>query len=89
MFFNELDNRTARERINLSQVWQAWIEAEDLRRHSFLGTMTFEQRDKTDYLYRRIGPVGKSLGPRSSDTEQLLKRFKASREQNKTRLHTL
>ena len=89
MLFNELDNRTARERINLSQVWQAWIEAEDLRRHSFLGTMAFEQRDGTDYLYRRIGPVGKSLGPRSSGTEQLLERFKASREQNKTRLQTL
>ena len=36
MLFNELDQRVARERINLSQVWQAWIEAEDLRRHSFL-----------------------------------------------------
>ncbi len=36
MLFNELDHRVARERINLSQVWQAWIEAEDLRRHSFL-----------------------------------------------------
>lgn len=45
MLFNELDHRVARERINLSQVWQAWIEAEDLRRHSFLGTMAFEQRD--------------------------------------------
>ncbi len=89
MLFNELDNRTARERINLSQVWQTWIETEDLRRHSFLGTMAFEQRDGTDYLYRRIGSVGKSLGPRSSDTEQLLERFKASREQNKTRLQTL
>jgi hypothetical protein len=70
--FNDLDHRIARERINLSQVWQAWIEAEDLRRHSYLGTKAFEQRDGTDNLYRRIGPVGKSLGLRSSDTEQLL-----------------
>lgn len=89
MIFNGLDHRIARERINLSQVWQAWIEAEDLRRHSFLGTMAFEQRDHTDYLYRRTGPVGKSLGPRSIDTEQMLERFKAAREQTKTRLQTL
>lgn len=89
MLFKELDLRIARERINLSQNWEAWIEAEDLRRHSFLGTMGFEQRDGADYLYRRIGHVGKSLGPRSSDTEQLLERFKASREQNKTRLQAL
>lgn len=89
MHFNELDHRIARERVNLSQIWETWIEAEDLRRHSFLGTMSFEQRDGTDYLYRRIGHVGKSLGPRSRDTEQLLERFKTSREQNKTRLQTL
>lgn len=89
MFFNELDHRIARERINLSQVWDAWIEAEDLRRHSFLGTMAFEQRDDTDYLYRRIGSVGKSLGPRSATTEQMLDHFKAYRDQNKARLQTL
>lgn len=89
MIFNELSHRIARERINAAQIWESWIEAEDLRRHSFLGTMGFEQRDGTEYLYRRIGPVGKSLGPRSPETERLLDRFQASRAQNKSRLRTL
>lgn len=89
MLFKELDNRLARERINLVQIWSAWIEAEDLRRHSFLGSMGFEQRDGSDYLYRRIGRVGKSLGPRSTETEQVLDRFRTSRDQNKARLDSL
>lgn len=89
MLFKELDHRIARERINLAQIWDAWIEAEDLRRHSFLGSMGFEQRDGSDYLYRRIGQVGKSLGPRSAETEQTLERFRVSRDQNKERLNSL
>lgn len=89
MLFKELDHRIARERINLAQIWDTWIEAEDLRRHSFLGSMGFEQRDGSDYLYRRIGPVGKSLGPRSAETEQTLERFRVSRNQNKERLNSL
>lgn len=89
MFFKELSHRIARERINLAQLWDAWIEAEDLRRHSFLGSMGFEQRDGSDYLYRRIGSVGKSLGPRSVATEETLERFRASRDQNKERLNSL
>lgn len=89
MLFNVLDARTARERINLAQVWNAWIEAEDLRRHSFLGTMGFETRDSKDYLYRRIGNSGKSLGPRSARTEAQLERFRSAREENRLRLETL
>lgn len=89
MLFNDLDQRIARERINLTQVWTAWIEAEDLRRHSFLGTMGFETRDGKDYLYRRIGSSGKSLGPRSAWTETQLERFQVSREENRRRLESL
>lgn len=89
MLFNELDHRIVRERVNLSQLWEAWIEAEDQRRHSFAGTMGFERREVTDYLYRRIGPVAKSLGPRSAETERLLETFRTSRERNKTRLQAL
>lgn len=89
MNFNDLDARTARERINAVQVWEAWLEAEDLRRHSFLGTMAFEPRSGKDYLYRRIGASGKSLGPRNADTEQRLARFQEGRAQNAGRLSQL
>ena len=89
MNFSDLDPRTLRERINLSQVWEAWIDAEDLRRHSFLGSMGFETRDGKDYLYRRIGGIGRSLGPRTEQTEEQLARFQAGREDNRARLQGL
>lgn len=89
ILFRELDNRIARERINLAQVWSAWIEAEDSRRHSYLGTLGFELRSGKEYLYRRIGHTGKSLGPRSAQTEDLLARFRAGRDENRQRLETL
>lgn len=86
MNFNDLDARVVRERVNAVQIWQAWVEAEDLRRHSFLGTMAFETRSGKDYLYRRVGTSGKSLGPRSAETEQRLARFHDGRRQNAERL---
>lgn len=89
MIFNDLDHRIARERINAVQIWEAWLAAEDLRRHSYLGSMGFEHRGAVDYLYRRIGAVGKSLGPRSGHTEDLLARFHQARDENRTRLETL
>lgn len=51
--------------------------------------MGFESRGGKDYLYRRIGKSGKSLGPRSIETEAQLERFRIGREENKTRLDTL
>ena len=35
MEFKELSGRLIRERIDMIQLWNAWIEAEDQRRHSF------------------------------------------------------
>jgi hypothetical protein len=89
MQFSDLSHRILRERINLSQAWEAWIDAEDMRRHSFLGSMGFEARDGKDYLYRRVGGAGKSLGPRSEQTEEQLARFKDGREENRARLQRL
>ncbi|OWY06076.1 hypothetical protein B6V75_08285 [Thioclava sp. F1Mire-8] len=43
--------------------------------------MGFETRSGKNYLYRRFGGTGKSLGPRSEHTEEKLARFKASREE--------
>lgn len=51
--------------------------------------MGFETRDGKDYLYRRIGSSGKSLGPRSTWTETQLERFQVSREENRRRLESL
>ncbi|KIN71135.1 hypothetical protein Z949_292 [Sulfitobacter guttiformis KCTC 32187] len=43
--------------------------------------MNWEARSGKNYLYRRIGKSGKSLGPRSSETEATLKAFSDNNQQ--------
>lgn len=89
MNYNELDARTLRERVDMAQLWQAWIAADDLRRHSFLGSMGFEWRSGREYLYRRKRGVVKSLGLRGPDTEAVHGTFHAGRDANTARLTVL
>ncbi len=89
MQYNELDARTIRERIDMAQLWSAWIEADDLRRHSFRGYIRWEDRNGRDYLYSRKRGVVKSLGPRSPETEQTYAAFHQGREANESRLSSL
>lgn len=89
MYFNDLDARAAREQINMTQLWQAWLEAEDQRRHSFLGFLDWEERSGHDYLYSRKRGVVKSLGRRSPETEPIRNAFHAGREENAARLERL
>lgn len=89
MQYNELDARTIRERVDMTQLWSAWIEADDLRRHSFRGSIGWEARNGRDYLYSRKRGVVKSLGPRSPETEQTHAAFHQGREANRSRLSSL
>jgi hypothetical protein len=89
MNYNDLGARTIRERIDMTQLWDAWIEADDLRRHSFRGSIGWEVRDGREYLYSRKRGVVKSLGPRSPETEQTHAAFHQGREANTARLSTL
>lgn len=89
MQYNGLDARTIRERVDMTQLWDAWIEADDLRRHSFRGSIRWEDRNGRDYLYSRKRGVVKSLGPRSPETEQTHAAFHQGREANKSRLSSL
>lgn len=88
-FFNELEGRSLKERIELAQLWEAWIAAEDLRRHSYLGSMRWERRGGFEYLYRWIGRSGKSLGPRAAETEAMYAAFKEGQARIRTRLRSL
>ncbi len=87
--FKDLDERTVRERINQSQNWEAWIDAEDTRRHSYMGGMNWETRNGKAYLYRRTGKIGKSLGPRSPETEATLEAFSEGKQRLEQRLARL
>ena len=89
MNFSDLDPRTIRERVDMAQLWDIWITADDLRRHSFLGSLGWEERHGHEYLYSRKRGVVKSLGPRSPSTEQTHTAFHKGRDANKSRLATL
>lgn len=89
MNYNVLDARTIRERVDMSQLWDAWALADDLRRHSFRGGLGWEVRNGRDYLYSRKRGVVKSLGPRGAETERIHAAFHAGREANKIRLASL
>jgi hypothetical protein len=89
MNFSELDPRTIRERVDMAQLWETWITADDLRRHSFLGSLGWEERHGHEYLYSRKRGVVKSLGRRSPETEQTHTAFHQGRDTNKARLATL
>lgn len=89
MNYNALDSRVIRERVDMAQLWQAWTLADDLRRHSFRGSLEWERRSGKDYLYRRKSGVVKSLGPRSAETEITFAAFHEGRAANRTRLATL
>lgn len=87
--FSRLDNKIIRDLVDQSQIWGAWIEAEDERRRSFLGSMNFELRSGKEYLYKRNRKVAKSLGPRSPVTENILQSFNEGKTENKLRLESL
>ncbi len=73
----------------MSQLWGAWIAADDLRRHSFRGSLGWEERSGHEYLYSRKRGVVKSLGRRSPETERIHAAFHRGRDANKARLASL
>ena len=89
MKFNELDGSLIRERVDMTLLWDAWITAEDQRRHSFTGSMNWEDRNRKQYLYSRKSRVVKSLGPRSEETEKTYMAFTKGKKANADRLKTL
>ena len=45
IFFSHLEARSVRERVDMAQIWQAWLEAEEQRRHSPFGFLDWEERN--------------------------------------------
>lgn len=89
MEFTDLDAKAIKERVDMLQLWHAWVEADDLRRHSFHGSMNWEDRNGKQYLYSRKAKVVKSFGPRSAATEQTFAAFAEGKGANADRLKSL
>jgi len=82
--FVELNNDQRREMVNTRQRFQAWRSAQD-REHGFKGSMVWDETKGHEYLLRSYYDDHgrrrqKSLGRRSSETEQAKLRFDTGRE---------
>jgi hypothetical protein len=74
----ELSGDQIRIQTNAAQAYDAWSEVDREFRHSYRGRMSWRGPGRK-YLYRSIGEVHKSLGPRSPETEQLQADYTAQR----------
>lgn len=77
--------------IDSEQVYLAWREADRKVRTTFHGGMHWKKSKGREYLFRtrdRRG-CGKSLGPRSPETERILADFRRNKAEAKERLNRL
>jgi hypothetical protein len=87
---NELTEGQRRIFIDAIQLYQSFLEARSQSR-KYRGGMIWRKVAGKEYLFHfrdRYGH-GKSLGPRSDDTEKIFSNFKLGKEKIKDRLHSL
>jgi hypothetical protein len=90
MVFQELSDNQRRVYIDTSQLYEAYLSAYRKGR-SYRGGMHWKKAKGREYLFRsrdRYG-YGKSLGPRSPETEKILKEFRKNKQNAKERLENL
>ena len=90
MFFKVLSDTQRRIHIDTAQVFEAYLEAED-RVRSLRGGMHWKRSKDREYLFRTTDRTGrgKSLGPRSPETEAILARFQQDKGAAEERLGAL
>jgi hypothetical protein len=82
MPLHELNSEQRREFVDMQQLFEGWRAATQEFRHSYRGRMRWKKIGGREYLYRVMGGVEKSLGPRSPETEKI----KADYVEARTRL---
>lgn len=75
MPFNDLDNEQRRQLIDVAQLHETQKAARDDLARRFAGYMSWRTVAGKQYLYRHIGRVDHSLGPRGPETEQAREAF--------------
>jgi len=84
--YRELSSEQLRLVVDTQQLFEAWVEAFE-RMRTFRGGMHWKSVGEKKYLFRtrdRRG-YGKSLGPRSPDTERTIEQFKRNKTDAKGR----
>jgi len=90
MFFNEMNDNQRRVYIDTAQLYEAFMTTFHKSR-TYRGGMHWKKAKGREYLFRsrdRYG-YGKSLGPRSAETENTLREFRKNKQQLKERLANL
>ncbi|MDX2501789.1 MAG: GSU2403 family nucleotidyltransferase fold protein [Deltaproteobacteria bacterium] len=90
MDFKEMSDNQRRVYIDTAQLYEAYLSAYHKGR-AYRGGMHWKKAKGREYLFRsrdRYG-YGKSLGPRSQETEKILKEFRKNKQQVKERLENL
>ena len=80
MSFTDLNGDQARQTIDTEQVFTAYVAARAELAHRYAGSMTWKTVGSRTYLYRKRQGVWKSLGPRSSETDEIHRGFQGGRE---------
>ncbi len=88
--FSPLSNDQRKYLIDSSQMYESYIEA---KRHAnnYRHGMTWKKSRGNEYLFRLTGRTGygKSLGPRSPDTERIYAEFHEGKERAEHRLNSI
>jgi len=90
MIFKEMSDNQRRVYVDTAQLYEAFMAAYHKSR-AYRGGMHWKKAKGREYLFRsrdRYG-YGKSLGPRSQETEKILKEFRKNKKQVKERLESL
>jgi hypothetical protein len=90
MVFKEMSDNQRRVYIDTAQLYEAYLFAYH-KGWAYRGGMHWKKAKGREYLFRsrdRYG-YGKSLGPRSPETEKILKEFRKNKQQLKERLESL
>ncbi len=90
MILSEMNDSQRRVFIDATQLYEAYIETFRKSR-SYRGGMHWKKSKDKEYLFRsrdRMG-YGKSLGPRSTETEKLLDEFRKNKKNLNNRLKSL
>ncbi|RAI57201.1 nucleotidyltransferase family protein [Roseicella frigidaeris] len=87
MLFRELSNEQRRQRIDAPQLYEAYL----VTRGDLARRMVWQEVSGKDYLYRRVGKVHRSLGPRAPRTEEAYDAFergKAAAQEREAAMET-
>jgi hypothetical protein len=89
MLFTDLNGDQARQTIDTEQVFGAYVAARTELDHRYAGSMAWKTVGSHTYLYRKRQGVWKSLGARSSGTEEIHRGYHEGRADLQDRIANL